>query len=274
MTNSYLTIPFFATKVYGSWQKALTVVSKKVVYLQVINHIRVKMKIKHLVLVAFLAAFFVSCKDESGRYATTIYTESELHNAYRECLISSTDTALAHLCVTDGFYRYNNQHYRLKFPTSISYIADTLTSHGEGCLVDSLMLHINRLAETCGSSFRTFFVTCINDLSYPEPSRFIETTDKAALTNYFKSLYYNNLRSSIIVPFQLKMMVNEVNGEWENLITAYRQYDDEGVVAINLYDNLTVQILDGIFEEIAKEEKLIRTDDNHKVTDNLIYVFQ
>ena len=95
-------------------------------------------KLSITLIALFAAVTFFSCKDESGVYAEQLYANGQKENAILACLDACADTALAHLCVTDGFYSYNDEAYRIDYAPLQNSLFDTLQNHGYGDLVDTL----------------------------------------------------------------------------------------------------------------------------------------
>lgn len=231
------------------------------------------MKAYKFLLLVVATVLFVSCEDRSGKYVKYIYTDAELKNAYNSCLTLATDTALAHLCVTDGFYMYDNQSYRITLPSEMNFISDTLRAHGQGALIDTFVLHINRAAELGGDNFRKAFVSSINSLTYVNPNSFLSTNDLTALTSYLSKNAYNTLYDNVLNTMILRMNSIGIPVDWSAIVQAYEQYAPGTVVTCNFYENSSKQVLDGLLIELGKEETLIRTDKSHRVTEYTKLVF-
>lgn len=238
------------------------------------------MKKLHCFLFALLAFLMISCKDTSGDYVTNLLTYTQMENAFDDCLSLATETAVAYLCPEDeldyllgyGFYEYLDQTYRIELPTSARDIVDSLTAHGQGALIDTMILHINRAAEASGNSITNAFNTALGGLTYVNHQKYVTTSNTGALTSYFKTQCGNQIRQSLQTPVQLRLNEKGVPDEWNNILSIYYTYNPQPV-SIDLYGYITEKITDGVFAEMAKAEKLIRTDETWQLTDNLKLVF-
>ncbi len=227
-------------------------------------------KIKLLLFVVILTTFF-SCQDESGEFARPILSNTELLQGLRECLTVSLDSANAHLAVSDGFYQYNSNSYRINFPSSAEMIIDTLSENGYRAVIDTLILRMNRMAEANGSIYRTQFTALINRTTFPDAKGVINGNDNAACT-YFKSVQLLPLIDVLKPILSGSMTAFEVNSCWEEILTIYARYNSSPVI-LDLPYEITRQISENIITEMAEEEKLIRSQEEHRVTDLLKSVF-
>lgn len=231
------------------------------------------MKTYKFLLLAFVALLFSSCEDTSGKYVKYLYTDSDLHTAYSSCLVVATDTALAHLCVLDGFYMSENKSHRIQLPSQMKFIGDTLRAHGDGDLIDSMVLHFNRAAEQSGSSIRNVYDKYINAMTYTDPSSFLSSNDLTSLTNNFYNTQYDYLLIGLEPILKQQMNQMGIQDDWNAVVEAYQQYAPGTVVTCELSRNITEQVMYALYVEIGKEEQLIRTNSSHQVTEYLKYVF-
>ena len=70
------------------------------------------------------------------------------------------------------------------------------------------------------------------------------------------------------------MKLNEkgVSAEWNNILSLYYTYNPQPV-SLDLYGHIVDKMLDGVFTEMGKAEKLIRTDATWQTTESLQLVF-
>ncbi|MCQ2271576.1 MAG: DUF4197 domain-containing protein [Bacteroidales bacterium] len=241
------------------------------------------MKKNHLLLIVFVALFFVSCEDNSGKYVKRHLTTTEMENAFEDCLLESIDYAIDNLCPEDtesynqgyGFYQYPDtaKHpYRITLPSSAKVIIDSLTVHGQSELIDNLILHINRAAESCESSLTSAFSSAIRNIRYSNPQSLLSTSSSNAITKYFMTQCGTSLQSSFQTPLQIKMSERGIPTEWNNILQIYYSYNPQPV-SIDLTSSITSQMLNGIYAEMAKMEELIRTNEAYRTTDDLELVF-
>jgi hypothetical protein len=203
-----------------------------------------------------------------------------MEDAFDACLALSTAYAVGHLCPEDeldyamgyGFYEYDSQNYRITLPAAARAIIDSLNAHGEGALIDSMVLHINRAAEASGNIITNAYASALESLEYTNHQSFINTSSTDALSRYFKTQCGSQIRQSLLTPVQIKLNEKGVQSDWDNILNKYYTYNPQAV-SIDLYGYVTDKIIDGIFKEMGKGEGLIRSDETYQEMDILALVF-
>ena len=213
-------------------------------------------------MILFAAVALFSCKDESGEFVEQLYTNAQKELAIKDCLRASADSALNHLCVADGFYNYNDAAYRIDYSSLQSSLFDTLSHHGYGNLADSLILHTNRLAESCKSQLAPIFTTAIDSLKIFDYDALLYG-DMDAITKYFEIYKYQSLKSAFQTPVSIRMSLFGVTPVWNEMIQRYSQYTS---VPLNfdIQGYVVEKMLDGLLQEMSVEEGLVRTDTAHR----------
>ena len=230
------------------------------------------MKKLNFILIAAVAMFFYSCKDDSGDFVSTYYTDGNYQAAIVECLQLSVDTANARLCVEDGFYHYKDSIYRVELPVSANDIIAKLTENGKGEMVDSLVLKINRTLEGNGSNIRNAVREAITATTFNAPVNLVQAKSNHAITDYFKNNNMLSLQDVLRTSVQNGMNSNGATSLWNRILIDYREYEEQPV-SIDLTQHATQQMLNHIFTEMALEEELIRKDTTHIKSDKLKMIF-
>ena len=213
-------------------------------------------------MILFAAVALFSCKDESGDFVEQLYTNSQKEKAIKDCLRTSADSALNHLCVVDGFYNYNDATYRIDYSPLQNSLFDTLDRHGYGDLADSLILYTNRLAENCKAQVAPLFATAIDSLEIFDYDALIHG-DEDAITKYFETYKYRYLNSAFQTPVSIRMSLFGVTPVWNEMIQHYSQYS-ASPLNFDIQEYVVEKMLDGLLQEMAVEEALIRTDSTHR----------
>jgi hypothetical protein len=213
-------------------------------------------------MILFAAVALFSCKDESGEFVEQLYTNAQKELAIKDCLRASADSALNHLCVADGFYNYNNAVYRIDYSSLQNSLFDTLSRHGYGGLVDSLILHTNRLAENCKAQLAPLFTTSIDSLEIIDYDALIHG-NMNAITKYFETYKYQYLKSAFQTPVSIRMNLFGVTPVWNEMNQLYSQYAN-APLNFDIQGYVAGKMLDGLLEEMSVEEALIRTDTTHQ----------
>ena len=220
-------------------------------------------KFQLLCLAVLCALFFSSCKDDSGIYAGHLFTNSEKASAIKTCLNSSLDTAVANLCNSNGFSSYKDGLYKLDFSANRAMM-DTLAAHGFGNLSDSLILHANRMAESCNSVVKTAFGDAIDNLVVYDYDALIKGGDYA-ITDYFAEMKGNAVKEAMRSQVQIRLNVFGVSNTWNEMVNQYYQITNQPV-SYDVQGYVLEKMLNGILEEMRCEEYLIRNDETHRVS--------
>jgi hypothetical protein len=232
------------------------------------------------VLLGVIALVSNSCDDKSGKYATQLFTYSQMESAFTDCLSIAIDYAVECLCPEDeldyalgyGFYEYEDESYRIYLPLAARGIVDSLTAHGQGALIDTMVLHINRAAEASGSAITNAFSSALDGLTYVNHQSYMNTSTSDALTQYFKTQCGVQISQSLLAPVQVKLNEKGVMTEWNQILAIYYTYNPQPV-SIDLNSYVTNQIVDAVFSEMGVAEGYIRSDDSWQTTDILALIF-
>lgn len=219
-----------------------------------------------LPFIALLCAFvFNSCQDKSNDFVHSYFTDKEIGNALTACLNVSKDTAINHLCVEDGLYA--NAIYKLDFPNELSELHAQLAESNKGDLLDSLVLKMNRAAESLGNDYTTLWAAKIKSLTYTSPDQILQE-GKTAATDYFRKQSELALVSEMTTLLKAKMATNGGTDLWNQVLNC-----SATPVTFDLYRYMAIKNADALFLEMQKEESNIRTLGSHRVTTILETVF-
>lgn len=216
-----------------------------------------------LVMAVMTAVALFSCKDESGEFVEQLYTNAQKETAIKECLKTSADSAINHLCTEGGFSNYNNGLYRIDYSPLQNNMFDSLSHYGWGALAtDSLIRLTNRMAENCGAQIRPAFVAAIDSLKITDYDALING-GAGAITHYLELYKYNNLKSAIKTPVSIRMDVYGVTDLWNSM---WQLYVSHCSIPVNfdIQNYVVEKMLDGLLREMRVEEELIRTDSTHR----------
>ncbi|MDR3047484.1 MAG: DUF4197 domain-containing protein [Bacteroidales bacterium] len=220
-------------------------------------------KIKILLFILISVAFF-ACKDESGDYATQLYTDTELVVGIKDCLYVSMDTANAHLAVTNGFFLYNDKGYRLHLPTATQFMIDSLYTINQVANVDTLILHLNGIVEKSGGLFKTYFNQQIRTMTIANPSQLV-SAGGTSITDYYTSAQKLAVIDLLKPQLEARMTIGGFYNDWQAVLTDFTDHFGTPAVYVDFSADITRQAVESMLKEMAKEELLIRKDSTHRV---------
>lgn len=215
-------------------------------------------KIKILLLALVAVGFMTSCNDDSGDYVRYMFTNGQKNAAVTKCLNVSLDSALNRLCTYNGFYTYDDNLYRIDFEGLCPTVLATLRENGHSALTDSLVLFTNRMAENCKLQLDSAFTRAIKSLEITDYDALIYG-DKTAITDYLEFSKYREIKSYMQTPVSIRMSVLGINSAWNEMMNQYRQYSNQPV-NVDLQSYIIDEMVDGVFNEMRVQERLIRRD--------------
>ena len=220
-------------------------------------------KLSILLGIALIAAVTLfSCKDESGIYVEQLYTNAQKESAIKECLRTSADSALNHLCDNNGFYDYLSGQYKIDYAPLQSSLFDTLETHGYGYLADTLIRNTNLLAASCKAQLASPITTAIDSLDIIDYDALINGNE-SAITDYLEIYKYRYLNSAFQSPVSIRMNLYNVTPVWNEMLQTYAQYNATPL-SFDIQNYIVEKMLNDILEEMRVEEALIRTDSTHR----------
>ncbi|MBN2166840.1 MAG: DUF4197 domain-containing protein [Marinilabiliaceae bacterium] len=246
------------------------------------------MKIKLTFSIAIMALGLFSCIEL--QQVLDVYnqsqplTESDVAKGLKEALKVGTDTAVANLAKTNGYF--GNKLYKILLPPEADIIVNNISKiPGGNKLVNDAILGINRAAEDAAKEAAPIFVNAITGMTIQDAWNILKGNDNAA-TEYLKKTTYNqlvNLYSPKIGKSLDKPLVAGISTSqtWGTLTSNWNKIANNpvgkiaGFTPVNTELNryLTEKALNGLFLKIADEEKMIRKNPLNRVTELLKRVF-
>jgi len=207
----------------------------------------------------------------------------------KEALKISTDTSVVQTSVVDGYF--GNQALKIIFPNEAQNIQKILelpiVSQVGQPLLDALELKMNRAAEAAAPAAKDIFVSAITEMTITDALGILKGNNNAA-TLYLRSKADTILYDAFYPEIQSAMVSVGADVAWSEITTYYNSLANDpsvvlaaSIAGLNI-DPVTTDIsayttnkaLDGLFVIVADEEKKIRTDITHRVTDLLQRVFK
>lgn len=228
-----------------------------------------KIGILSFVLLLMGSFFMYSCEELEN-----ILGNDETVAGLKQALTISTDTTVAQGGKVNGFYQ--NLAIKILFPQEAQEILDYVDAYPVlGAALDGLtenFVHrMNQAAEKATPLAKDIFVQTITNITFDDALGILNGGDYAA-TNFLE----NNARPALYNAFKpiVEDKISEVGADdiWSQVTTSYNTLSGQQVNT-DINDYITNKALDGIFHLISQEEKKIREDPLHRVTELLQRVF-
>ena len=220
-----------------------------------------------ILLSAFLAMTWSSCE-----VIEDVLSDEEIAQGLKEALRVGTDTAVFQGNKLNGYF--GNNMIKIFLPPEGDAIVDVISLiPGGQVLVDEVVLKLNRAAEEAAVEATPIFLDAITNLTISDALVILNGNETAA-TEYLNT----NTSLGIISAYQPKIenALTTVGAQqvWGELTQLYNQIPlPLDPVNPDLAEYTTIKAKDGLFHLVGEEEKLIRANASHRVTDILKNVF-
>ena len=200
----------------------------------------------------------------------TELTEEEVGKALKEALTIGIEKGVEQLSKPDGYFK--DPEIKIPMPKEAKQVEEKLRMLGQDKAVDDAIESMNRAAEDAAAGAKDLFVTAIKEMTLQDVMNILNGNDDAA-TRFLE----DHTRSQLVEKFKpvIRVSLEKVNATkyWNTVFTAYNKLPFVSKVNPDLDDFVTNKAIDGLFVQIAKEEKEIRKNPAARVTDLLKKVF-
>lgn len=228
-----------------------------------------------------LSLSFSSCEEVSEILESTGLTNEEVIQGLKTALNTGTDTSVTTLSKVDGYFK--DELVKILLPAEAAPVYDVLKSiPGGSLLIEEAILSINRAAEDAAPQAKDIFVTAITGITIADGFEILNGGDTAA-TIYLQGKTYNPLTDAFKPKIQsslAKPLILNTSAE-EAYALVLKTYNDASLGGIlwpeiktnTLTEHVTQKALTGLFFKVGEEEKKIRRDPLHRVSEILKKVF-
>lgn len=201
---------------------------------------------------------------------STTLTEEEIVKGLKEALNIGIEKGVSRLSKPDGYFL--DPEIKIPLPKEAKQVEDKLRMLGQDKMVDDAIESLNRAAEDAASSAKELFISAIKEMTISEALNILNG-NKDAATRYLE----DHTRTKLVEKFKpiIKVSLEKVNATkyWNSVFSYYNKLPFVTKVNPDLDDYVTNKAIDGLFVQIAKEEKEIRENPVARVTDILKKVF-
>ena len=196
--------------------------------------------------------------------------EATVARGLKEALRVGTGRAVDRVSRQNGYLA--NEVIRIRLPEELQDMATALEALGFGRQVEELEVAMNRAAERAAGEAVEVFVGAITSMTLADAWGILRGHDTAA-TEYFERRTTDTLTRRFQPIIEDKMSQVGLYREYERLADIYNTLPFIRRPAVDLDSYLTDRALDGLFHELAKEERKIREDPIARTTELLRKVF-
>jgi hypothetical protein len=192
--------------------------------------------------------------------------------AVRQALSQAVDVAVSQLGRRDGYW--SNPQVRIPLPEELRHLEKTLRRVGLERSVIEFDESLNRAAEAAVPAAKPVLVAAIRELSLPDAMDIVRARDDAA-TRYFRVHSDAALRARLQPIVAQAMARVQVAAAYKRLLKKSTFLDKAAEPAhLDLDAYVTGKTLDGLYLQMAEEERRIRHDPLARSTELLKSVFR
>ena len=233
--------------------------------------------IRALVFVAGLILFSGSSygqldelEKRAGIGSVSGLSESKVDSGLKEALQVGTEKAVKITGRPNGYF--GNEAIKILMPKDLRPLESGMRAIGFGPKIDDFILSMNRSAEAAAPAARKIFVDAILAMSFEDAKKILSGSDTAA-TEYFKDKTTGQLTEPFTPVVEKTMNENGVVRQYDSLADQYKSIPFAKSQSLNINHYVVSKALDGLFYELAEQEKDIRKNPAARTTNLLKEVF-
>lgn len=186
-------------------------------------------------------------------------SKSEISSGLKQALSKGLEQSVKTLSAKDGFL--GNQAVKILMPPEALKAEKTLRSIGLGSLCDKLIQSLNHAAESAVSEAAPVFVSSLKQLTIADATNILLSGKQDAATDFFKRTTTAQLSEKFRPIIDQHLNRYQVSTYWNEFTTRYNQVPlvkDKVETDLNKY--VTQKAIEGLFYEVAQEERKIRSN--------------
>jgi hypothetical protein len=232
---------------------------------------------KYAIVLAFFLPFFLFSvgrsqvlKDVQSAVSGGALSQGDVGSALKQALNNGVQKGTAQLSAVDGFFK--DAAIKILMPPEAVKVENTLRGMGLGAQVDQAVLSMNRAAEDATKSAAQIFLNAITQMTIQDALNLLQGGDSAA-THYLRVKTMLALTNAFKPIITTSLQKTDATKYWNDVFSTYNKAPFVKKVNPDLVAYTTQKALDGIFYEVALEEKNIRKNPAARTTQLLQSVF-
>ncbi len=201
---------------------------------------------------------------------TSGLSDSKVASGLKEALQVGADNAVKLTGKTNGYF--GNEAIKILMPSNLRPLEKGLRAIGYGPKIDEFILSMNRSAEAAAPAAKKIFGDAILAMSFDDARKILSGGDTAA-TDYFKSKTTDQLTAAFQPVVEKTMSKNGVTQQYKALTDQYQSIPFAKSQTFDINKYVVTTALDGLFYELADQERQIRKDPTARTTSLLKEVF-
>jgi len=197
-------------------------------------------------------------------------SNSKVASGLKEALRIGADNSVKITGKTDGYF--GNEAIKILMPSNLRSLEKGLRAIGGGPKIDEFVLSMNRSAEAAAPQARKIFGDAIMAMGFEDAKKILSEGDTAA-TDYFKGKTTDQLTAAFQPIVEKTMAENGVTQQYKTLTDQFQSIPFAKSQTFDINKYVVTKALDGLFYELADQERQIRKDPAARTTSLLKDVF-
>lgn len=202
---------------------------------------------------------------------TSGLSEDEVGRGLKEALNKGIDKGVTNVSKPNGYFK--DPILKILMPSEAKSVESKLRSIGQGKLVDDAIESMNRAAEDAAKSALPLFKDAIKAMTIKDAMNILRGNDDAA-TQYLNGATRSPLNAKFLPIIKASLDKVGATKHWATLTSAHNKIPFVKKVNPKLEEHVTDRAINGLFVQVAKEEKDIRNNPGARTTDLLKKVFE
>lgn len=182
--------------------------------------------------------------------------QAQVANAIKQALDLGSQRATSTLSAAGG---YSQSAYRIGLPPAAQPVANTLRQMGLGNYVSKAEATMNSAAEQAASEALPVFSQAIKGMSVNDALSLVGGSPTAA-TDYFRGQTEKSLRARYAPIVQNSLKQTGFYTQYQSMMSVYNNLPLADKPSLNAEDYIIDQSLTALYDQMGKEEVLIRRD--------------
>jgi hypothetical protein len=197
-------------------------------------------------------------------------SDGKIASGLKEALQVATGRAVDLTGAADGYFR--NQAIKILMPEQLRSLESGLRAVGLGSQLDAFVLGMNRAAERAAPAARQIFGDAVGEMTFEDGRKILSGGDTAA-TEYFKTKTTGRLTDAFRPVVERSMNEVGVARQYKELVGRAEGLPFLKTETVDIDRYVTGKALDGLFQVVGEQERMIRTNPTARATDLLKEVF-
>ncbi len=194
----------------------------------------------------------------------------EVGRGLKEALNQGVEKGVTQLSKPNAYF--GDAAIKILMPPEARQVESKLRSIGQGKLVDDAIASMNAAAEDAANGALDIFLQAITAMTIEDAFNILKGDDNAA-TVYLDRVTRTDITNKFLPVIKVSLEKVGATKHWKTLITAHNKIPFVKKINPNLEEHVTEKAIDGLFVQVAKEEKQIRDNPGARTTDLLKKVF-